>query len=666
MGRNRKQQKKKDEDEENNEQVDEVQSSDDHQKEEQSSSKEEIEEPTPTTTVVEQVKEKEEEVPIAKEEEEEETKKETKQPTPTKKKSTTNKSKIVKEKVEEQIEEKEEEEKEEQEEEKPKLVKKKSTMTKKEEPKIEQEDEEEEKPKPKPVQSKPVVNKPAPQQQPQQQQSSGGWGGWFSSISTAVSSTISSITQVDEDEVDPEPYVPPPPKEQPKKKERKVVQDDDDETTTTSDDEGNTTQEEGDEDDVEGLLNVVDKGVFKAADMIADSFMFASSLLSTGYKKVQENANLDNVNKLANMSLESTKKATNSEIYGKGSKIATQTMDSAVERLESVGASAYSMFSSAKKNIKESIVENQNLMKEIEQQQQQVSPNGSTPSTSNNSSPSNSNSNIPPPSSSMSSSYNKRPKINIEEEQVIFKDNEFDAAKCSSHFNIPHFVQELERISVESTMKIHQFNRKTPKDIKIKVEQAFNELKDLLENESPEFSDNIPKNLTNDSESFELEKYYNQYFELLQDYLPTLANQSQPTALCRGLEKLFRFASIGMELLASVAQHSLDEKPTDEESSSMGDVEGVMKWTLSKANIYSYLIFKIIHDIKSISSILIEIIKAKQNPQTRKYLNTISMETNNLTANINDSRACFISSCSIIFIQQVKSKPFGVPPSPAK
>ncbi|GAM19813.1 hypothetical protein SAMD00019534_029880 [Acytostelium subglobosum LB1] len=63
--------------------------------------------------------------------------------------------------------------------------------------------------------------------------------------------------------------------------------------------------------------------------------------------------------------------------------------------------------------------------------------------------------------------------------------------------------------------------------------------------------------------------------------------------------------------------------------------------TLSKD--YSYLINKIVSDTMSISSVITEIVKTKQNPHTRKHLNTISIETNNVISTITDARGCFIA-----------------------
>ncbi|GAM22504.1 hypothetical protein SAMD00019534_056790 [Acytostelium subglobosum LB1] len=504
---------------------------------------------------------------------------------------------------------------------------------------------------------------PKPQPQPQPQQSSGGWGGWFSSVASAVTSTVTStITSITtDDEPDPEPLTlyrkdgpvtttstKKPEQQQSSAEQKKTEQqhedaEDDEDVETKNEDiaqddeeenvEGTKKAEDDDEDDVEGLLNVLDKGVFKTADIIAGSLFYAGNLFSSGLKTVQENAKIENVKGLAhdvaNISLETTRKATNSEIYGKGQKIASQMMDTSVERLESVGQRAYTLFAETKKNMA-----------------QPGAAGGSPPtgSTAPGSPPGTSTSTTT--TSSTSATKNKVTSITLEGD-VVFPDNQFDSARCFEHFKIPTTQQEIERISIESTMKIHQFNRKVPKDMKSAVEALFTEIKETMEDDTLVMNEK-PKSLTTSNQSFELEEQYNEYFGALQEYLPKLSSQSQQAALCRGLEKMIHLASIGIELINSIAQSDMDQKQ-DNTSSAQDDTQR-KESTLSKAKDYSYLINKIVSDTKSISSVITEIVKTKQNPQTRKYLNTISIETNNVISTITDARGCFVAICSLLYI----------------
>ncbi|EFA85428.1 hypothetical protein PPL_02433 [Heterostelium album PN500] len=530
------------------------------------------------------------------------------------------------------------------------------TETSEDKPKIEEEEEEvKETAK---VEEKPKQKSPAKQQQQQQQKQSSppqqhqpkpapaptpapvssGWGGWFSSVASAVSSTINNALA--DVEPDPEPIIVDEnmkPINNTSKDDNNTEEKQESETETTEKKEGEGEGDE-EEDEVEGLLGVIDKSVFKTADLIADSLMFAGNLFSSGLKTVQENAKMENVKGLAqnvaDLSIETTRKAANSEIYEKGQKIASQMMDTSVERLESVGQRAYTMFSETKKNIAAS----------------QPTTTTTTSTSSSSTSPTTSQSNVLSPSSPKSPNQQSQQlsnsggvaaaggEIDVENE-VVFKDSEFDSTKCFEHFKVNAIQQEIERITIESTMKIHQFNRKLSKENRPSVEIIFSEIKDLVESDEIDMSEK-PKNLTNVNCLSLLSTLQNNNNNNNNNYTNTTTTTTS---------RLVHLTALGLELIDAIGQASLDEKPENAD-------QDIKQWTLSKAKDYSYLINKIISDIKSVSSILTEIIKTKQNPQTRKFLNTISIETNNTISIISDCRASFVAICSIMYINQTKNK----------
>eukprot|EP01132_Coremiostelium_polycephalum_P003273 gene3273-4100_t len=486
--------------------------------------------------------------------------------------------------------------------------------------------------------SKPKPN-PIPPPQPEPQATS-GWG-WFSSIGSAVSSTINSITGMD-DLDDEEEII---------EEEIEVEVDEDEDQEIIEEGEEKSERDDADEHD-ESLLNAIDKGVFKTADIIADSLFFAGNLLSSGFKSVQENANMDNVKGIAqgvaSISIENSKKVTNSEIYEKGQKIATQMMDSSVDVLESVGQKAYTMFS-------------QQRARERAAASNQLNTNVNN--NNNNSVSPKSNSPVSSPSSTSSTSGKINQQQELEDDGVIFEDNEFDSTRCFEHFKMSDYTQLIEKLSVESTMKIHQLNRKfvTSSPLKSIIEQDINEIKELFEQE--EFSISIdPKNLSLDNQGLELEKKFNNYFDSIQEYLPTLKNNSSQIMLCRGLERIFHLTSIGLELISYIAQSTLEDKPESNETQA-----DIKEWTLKKSNEFLYFVAKITQDIKSAAAVVQGIVKTKQNPQNRKLLNTLSIETTNATSYIQDTKSGLLNICQIIYLQELKSsKSSTTPPSPAK
>ncbi|KAF2078030.1 hypothetical protein CYY_000668 [Polysphondylium violaceum] len=495
----------------------------------------------------------------------------------------------------------------------------------------------------KPKREKPVQ---PPKVEPAPVQQSGGWGGWFSSIGNAVSSTITSIAGVDEDD---------------EESEEEIVVEEDVEIDKEQYDAMMKARDDSDDDTEASILNAIDNGVFKTADIIADSFMFASNLLTTGFKTVQENANLENVKGLANdistMSIETKNKATNSEIYEKSQKIASSMVDSSVNTLEAVGQRAYSMFSTQMKNTKSPGLSSNNGGNSNSTTTATTTTNTSTDSLSRSgeikSSPSSST------SSSLKNSLGEDSNnSNFDLNVSIFNDDGlFDQSKCLEHFNITQYTQDIEKISVESTMKIHQLNRKLVNGSahKSSIESVLSEIRQLFENDESNYTGTIGKmKLFNNANAFELEKKYNIFFDLLQQYIPTtLKNKpgSMEITLCRGLEFIYQLTGLGLELIESIAQSTPNEKLQLDDC----DINEIKEWAIEKSNEFIFLLNKISQDIQIISSMLNEIIKSKQTPNIRKLLNNLSVETTNATSFVQDTKGGLSNICQIMYLNEIKS-----------
>eukprot|EP01114_Cavostelium_apophysatum_P004675 TRINITY_DN1500_c0_g1_i2.p1 TRINITY_DN1500_c0_g1~~TRINITY_DN1500_c0_g1_i2.p1 ORF type:complete len:582 (-),score=190.53 TRINITY_DN1500_c0_g1_i2:2163-3908(-) len=177
-----------------------------------------------------------------------------------------------------------------------------------------------------PAQSQPTEKKQEPQepQQTQQQQSSGGWGSWgqswWNAASTAVTNSVSAVSETVREMVVDEPAQP----QRPQLYRREEPARAPSATATTGANSGDQPAEDLD------LLSVVDKGF----SMLGDGVDKLGSFLNQGLTKVAETAHInptDIQNKAVDYAVSSYQKASNI-----GEKLANQSVDA----LESVGKKA--------------------------------------------------------------------------------------------------------------------------------------------------------------------------------------------------------------------------------------------------------------------------------------------------------------------------------------
>ncbi|KYR00433.1 saccharopine dehydrogenase [Tieghemostelium lacteum] len=508
----------------------------------------------------------------------------------------------------------------------------------------------------------PKTPKSPPQATPQatpvtQTPQTSGWG-WFSSISSAVTSTINSIARLDEDEE--EDFI---------EEEIEVEvsdSDSDEENMIDTEKKKQDIISDNDNDEPETIMNAIDNGVFKTADIIADSLYFAGSFLSSGFKTVQEQANIENVKGLAqgvaHISKETGKKATQSEMYEKGQKIATSMVDTSVDVLEQVGQKAYSIFSSQIKSNKNHNNDIPTTTTTTTSTTATSTPTSPTISTNNNNnidenqtSPKTTNSKATSLTSSVNSSGGNIKRFILPGDLQVFDDGQFESNQATEHFKIHLYVQEIEKLSVESTMKIHQLNRKIQNTtIQTQVNTDQSEIKEILEGDSDiesRLSGLSLKSIYFNNDSLELQQDYNDYFEKLQEYLPTLKSKSTENILCRGLENIYQLLAISLQLISIISHSLIDGRLQQQDNNSS---ESIKEYSNRRSIEVVFLLTKYKQDISSLSNILLELLKSKQNPNSRKLINTLNIETNNAISHIDDSKTSIIPICQLSYLNEIK------------